>query len=304
MSLPSPSSSDAVVAVNGLSRHFGAKAALQEVSLYVPRGSVFGLMGENGAGKTTLIKHLLGLLRPEKGTVRVFGLDPTVDTVAVLGRLGYLSESRDLPAWMRINELLRYTAGFYPKWDHAYAESLRHQFGLRPSSRVRTLSKGEQAKLGLLVALAYRPELLLLDEPSSGLDPLVRHDILEAIIRAVAEEGRTVLFSSHLLDEVERVSDHLTMLHQGRVVFSGPLDQVKQSHRRLIIHFDTAQVAPPRLEGALSVSGGGREWKVVCAGLNLATAVHAAHLGGVIVDEQSATLDEIFVARAAKGAVS
>ena len=104
MSLPSPSSSDAVVAVNGLSRHFGAKAALQEVSLYVPRGSVFGLMGENGAGKTTLIKHLLGLLRPEKGTVRVFGLDPTVDTVAVLGRLGYLSESRDLPAWMRINE--------------------------------------------------------------------------------------------------------------------------------------------------------------------------------------------------------
>jgi ABC-2 type transport system ATP-binding protein len=150
------------------------------------------------------------------------------------------------------------------------------------------------------VALAHRPELLLLDEPSSGLDPLVRRDILEAIIRSVAEEGRTVLFSSHLLDEVERVSDHLAMIHQSRIVFSGPLDQVKQSHRRLIIRFETAQPAPPRLEGALSVSGCGREWKVVCGGISGDTAAHAASLGGVVVDQQTPTLDEIFVARAGK----
>lgn len=225
MTLPSPSSADAVIAVTGLSRRFKAKAALDDVSLYVPRGCVFGLVGENGAGKTTLIKHLLGLLRAEAGMVRVFGRDPIADTVEVLGRIGYLSETRDLPAWMRIDELLRYTEGFYPKWDRRYAEQLREQFGLNASARVRTLSQGQLAKLGLLVALAYRPELLLLDEPSSGLDPLVRRDILEAIIRSVAEEGRTVLFSSHLLDEVERVSDHLAMIHQGRIVFSGPLDQ-------------------------------------------------------------------------------
>lgn len=297
MTFPSPSSADALIAVTGLSRRFGTKLALNDVSLFVPRGCVFGLVGENGAGKTTLIKHLLGLLRAETGSVRVFGCDPVARSVEVLSRVGYLSENRDLPAWMRVDELLRYTAGFYPNWDDQYAEELREQFGLIPSVRVRTLSQGQLAKLGLLVALAYRPELLLLDEPSSGLDPLVRRDILEAIIRSVADEGRTVLFSSHLLDEVERVSDHLAMMHQGSVVFSGPLDQVKQGHRRLIIRFENSQIAPPRLEGALSVAGSGREWKVVCTGV---TAAHAATLGGVIVDDQTPTLEEIFVARAAK----
>lgn len=298
MKLPSPSSADAVVNITGLCRRFGAKTVLQDVSLYVPRGCVFGLVGENGAGKTTLIKHLLGLLRAEVGAVRVFGLDPVANDVAVLGRIGYVSETRDLPAWMRVDELLGYTAAFYPGWDVAYAEALREQFGLSPAARVRTLSQGQLAKLGLLVALAYRPELLLLDEPSSGLDPLVRREILEAIIRSVAEAGRTVLFSSHLLDEVERVSDHLAMMHQGRIVFSGPLDQVKESHRRYVIRFASAQARPPRLQGALSISGCGREWKVVSSGLSHQTTAHAASLGGVILDERTATLDEIFVARA------
>jgi ABC-2 type transport system ATP-binding protein len=300
VNLPSPSSAAAVISVTGLSRRFGSMFALNDVSLFVPRGCVFGLVGENGAGKTTLIKHLLGLLRAQTGTVRLFEQDPIQDTVEVLSRVGYLSENRDLPAWMRVDELLRYTRGFYSSWDDGYAEQLLKQFGLDRTARVRTLSQGQTAKLGLLLALAYRPELLLLDESSSGLDPLVRHDILEAIIRSVAEEGRTVLFSSHLLDEVERVSDHLAMIHQGRILFSGPLDQVKQAHRRLIVRFATAQTAAPQIAGALSVSGCGREWKIVCADPNGKLSAHAASLGGTIVDEQIATLDEIFVARAGK----
>jgi ABC-2 type transport system ATP-binding protein len=301
MNLPSPSSAGAVISVTALSRHFGVQAALQEVSLYVPGGCVCGLVGENGAGKTTLIKHLLGLLRAQTGTVRVFGLDPVADDVAVLSRIGYLSETRDLPGWMRIDDLLRYTGAFYAGWDEGFANRLREQFALSPAVRVRTLSQGQLAKLGLLVAMAHRPELLLLDEPSSGLDPLVRREILEAIIRTVAEEGRTVLFSSHLLDEVERVSDHLAMMHQGRIVFSGPLDQVKESHRRFIIRFEAAQARPPQLEGALCISGHGREWKVVSSGLSHLTTAHAASLGGVILEEGMATLDEIFVARAKGG---
>jgi ABC-2 type transport system ATP-binding protein len=298
MNFPSPSSAEAVISVSALSRRFGPKAALEDVSLFVPHGCVFGLVGENGAGKTTLIKHLLGLLRAETGTVRVFGHDPIADDVEVLRRIGYLSEDRDLPSWMRVEEVLRYTEGFYPAWDRGYAEQLRAQFGLAGDARVRTLSQGQQAKLGLLLALAYRPELLILDEPSSGLDPLVRRDILEAIIRSVAEEGRTVFFSSHLLDEVERVSDHLTMLHRGRVVFSGPLEQVRQSHRGLVIRFATSQSEPPRIDGALSVNGYGREWKVVCSGASTSVTAHAAQLGGVVVEELTPTLDEIFVARA------
>jgi len=301
---PSPSSAEAVIAVTGLSRRFGSKAALRDVSLYVPRGGVFGLVGENGAGKTTLIKHLLGLFRAQSGAVRVFGRDPVTHNVEVLGRLGYLSEQRDLPGWMRVDELLRYTEGFYPKWERAYAEQLRQQFALPQATRVRALSQGQLAKLGLLLALAHRPELLLLDEPSSGLDPVVRREILETIIRSAADEGRTVLFSSHLLDEVERVSDYLAMIHDGCMVFCGPLEQVKQLHRRLIIRFETAPSMPPRLEGALSVSGHGREWKVLCGEANARLTAHAASLGGVVVDDQTPTLDEIFVARAGQGPVT
>ena len=180
---------------------------------------MFGLVGENGAGKTTLIKHILGLLRAETGSVKVFNQDPVADPVDVLGRIGYLSEQPDLPGWMRVDELLRYTQAFYPKWDMAYAEKLRQQFGLDPAARLKNLSKGQQAKAGLLTAQAHRPDLLLLDEPSSGLDPIVRRDILEAVIRTVADEGRTVFFSSHLLEEIERVSDHIAMLHQGKIGF-------------------------------------------------------------------------------------
>ena len=175
---------------------------------------MFGLVGENGAGKSTLIKHLLGLWRAEAGSVKVFGLDPVPDPTAVLGRIGYLSEQPDLPGWMRVAELLRYTQAFYPRWDATYAEQLLRQFGLDAGARIRTLSKGQRARLGLIAAEAHRPDLLILDEPSSGLDPIVRRDILEAIIRTVTDEGRTVIFSSHLLDEVERVSDHVAMLHQ------------------------------------------------------------------------------------------
>ena len=213
-----PNPTDAVIQIAGVTRGFGSKLALDQVSLTIPPGVVFGLVGENGAGKTTLIKHLLGLLKAQSGSVRVFGVDPVADPVGALSRIGYLSEQRDLPPWMRVDELLRYTQAFYPSSDAAYAEQLRQQFGLDDEAQIKNLSRGKCAKAGLLLALAHRPKLLLLDEPSSGLDPLVRRDILEAIIRTVADEGRTVLFSSHLLDEIERVSDCVGMMVGGRIV--------------------------------------------------------------------------------------
>src|SRR5216117_3030803 len=222
-----------VITVADLTRRFGATTALASVSLSLPSGAVYGLVGANGAGKTTLIKHILALLRAERGTVRVFGLDPVADPVAVLSRIGYLSEENDLPGWMRVDELIRYTSAFYPKWDDAYAEELRRTFALDPAAKIRTLSKGQKARAGLLIALAHRPELLVLDEPSSGLDPIVRRDILGAVIRTIAHEGRTVLFSSHLLDEVEQVADHVTMIDHGRIVLSAPVDAIKESHRSL-----------------------------------------------------------------------
>jgi ABC-2 type transport system ATP-binding protein len=289
---------EAVVRVESLTRRFGAKVALDNVSLTVPRGSVFGLVGANGAGKTTLIKHVLGLLRASAGSVRVFGRDPVADPVGVLGRVGYLSEDPDLPGWMRVGELLRYTRAFYPGWDDAYAERLRSDFGLDPAARVKQLSKGQKARAGLLVALAYRPELLVLDEPSSGLDPIVRRDIMEAIIRAIAEEGRTVLFSSHLLHEVERVADRVAMIHRGRVVFDSALDDVKETHRFLTLRFAEARRRPPALAGVLTWDGGGCEWTALCSGRPGEVREAAADAGARVVEERVPSLDEIFVAQA------
>lgn len=294
------SASEAVIDIAGLSRRFDEKLALDGINLRVQRGTVLGLVGANGAGKTTLIKHLLGLLRAESGTVRVFGHDPVADPVGVLGRIGYLSETRDLPGWMRIDELLRYSQAFYPKWDAEYAETLRQQFGLEPLARVRNLSRGETARAALLIALAHRPELLVLDEPSSGLDPVVRRDILEAIIHTISEEGRTVLFSSHLLDEVERVSDHLAMMAEGKLVLCGPLEGIQASHHHLTIRFNAPLSHAPELREALHISGNGREWTVLCNGTREALLVAVAKLGASVVADRAPSLDEIFVARAAQ----
>src|SRR5438270_11407560 len=220
-----------VIEVTELTRRFDSRTALDSVSLSMPRGAVYGLVGANGAGKTTLIGHILGLRRAESGSVRVFGLDPVADPVGVLSRIGYLSEENDLPGWMRVDELIRYSRAFYPAWDDGYAEELRQTFALEPAAKIKNLSKGQKARAGLLIALAHRPELLVLDEPSSGLDPIVRRDILGAVLRTIAGQGRTVLFSSHLLEEVERVADHVTMISQGRIALSAALVVVMASYR-------------------------------------------------------------------------
>lgn len=288
---------DPVVQIRGLSRRFGRTAALQGVDLTVPRGVVFGLVGSNGAGKTTLLKHVLGMLRAHEGTVRVFGRDPVADPPGVLSRIGYVSEEHDLPDWMRIWELLRYTQAFYSGWDTAYAQELRGRFGLEPNARIRELSRGQRARAALLVALAHRPELLVLDEPSSGLDPLVRRDILEAIIRSIADEGRTVLFSSHLLHEVERVADHVALIDQGRVVLDAPLDDLLATHRRWTVRFAEAQVRPPALAGVLSWEGAGHEWTAVYQGEGADFPATAARHGAQVLDKRVPSLDEIFVAR-------
>jgi ABC-2 type transport system ATP-binding protein len=291
-----------VIRVSELTRRFGARTALASVTLSLPRGAVYGLVGANGAGKTTLIKHVLGLLRAERGSVRVFGLDPVADPVGVLSRIGYLSEENDLPGWMRIDELIRYTRAFYPGWDEAQAEGLLQAFALDPAAKIKSLSKGQKARVGLLIALAYRPELLVLDEPSSGLDPIVRRDILGAVIRTIADEGRTVLFSSHLLEEVEQVADHVTMISQGRIVLSAPLEAIKESHRCVTVCFAESRPMPPAVARVLRWDGEGREWTAVVRGGSGELQAAVADGGGRIVGERAPSLDEIFVAHVGNAA--
>ena len=289
--------SPAIIEVQHLSRRFDDRQALHDLSLTVPRGGVFGLIGGNGAGKTTLIRHLLGMLKAQQGSVRVFGLDPVAAPAAVLGRIGYLSEDRDLPNWMRLQDLLRYTQAFYPSWDSAYAEELRKNFDLNPATCVKSLSRGQRARAGLLIALAHRPELLVLDEPSSGLDPVVRRDILGSIIRTVADEGRTVLFSSHLLDEVERVADRVAIIHEGRILLTSEMEQVRESHRRLVLQFRNSTNEPPAIDGMLHRTGSGTEWTYWCSG-DLEQLQQAAEaMQARILMESTLTLDEIFLLR-------
>jgi len=291
----------AVVEVNELSRTFAQKTALDRVSFRASAGQVYGLVGSNGAGKTTLIKHLLGLLRASTGSVRVFGLDPVRDPVGVLSRIGYLSEERELPEWMSIEELMCYTQAYHPSWDAAYARELLDTFALDPRKKIKELSKGMRAQTGLIAAVAHRPELLILDEPSSGLDVVVRRDILDAVVRAVADDGRTVIFSSHLLDEVERMSDHVTLMHQGRVALSGVLDDVRREYQRSRVRFAENFDQPPLLDTALMMEGGGRTWSVVHSGSPDQFRQSVLARGGEIVESRDATLEEIFLARAGRG---
>jgi len=289
-----------LVDVNNLSRSFGRKLALDRVNFHVAKGRVCGLVGANGAGKTTLIKHLLGLLRAQSGSVRVFDHDPVRDPVAVLSRIGYLSEERELPEWMRVDELMAYTQAFHPTWDTSYAQQLLETFALDPSRKIKELSKGMRAQAGLVAAVAHRPELLILDEPSSGLDVVVRRDILDAIVRTVADDGRTVIFSSHLLDEVERMSDHVTMIHDGRVTLSGALDDLRRRYRRSRVRFREGFDHPPVLESALVMDGGGRMWSVVHSAPSEEFRLSVLTHGGEIVESRDATLEEIFLARAGR----
>jgi ABC-2 type transport system ATP-binding protein len=285
-----------IIKVENVTRQFGKTIALNKVSINMPKGIVLGLVGENGAGKTTLIKHLLGLLRAREGKVRVFGKDPVADPEFVLTRLGYLSEHReDLPGWMRIKELFRYTRAFYPRWDSRYSQELCETFDLDPDQKIKTLSKGQKAQVGLINALAHRPELLLLDEPSSGLDPVVRHDILATVIRSVVNEGRSVFFSSHLLDEIELVADQVVIMHKGGILVDSPLAEIRNSYCSLELSFESDFKVPPQLTGLMWFKGDGKQLSVLCKADMDVLKQKAREFGARIVKAKRPILNEIFV---------
>ena len=286
-----------VVEVNGLSRKFGPTEALTDINIKLNRGIVYGLVGANGAGKTTLIKHLLGLLRCQEGSVKIFGQNPVTNPASVLSKIGYLSEDRDIPDWMTIREFCDYVHAFHPNWDDNYANELLNTFELSDSKVIKDLSRGMRAQVALIGAVAHKPDLLILDEPSSGLDAIVRKDILNAVVRTISEEGRTVLFSSHLLEEVERLSDHVIMIQNGRVALDEALDLLGSSHHFTELRFKENQFSFPDLAETVSSSGDGRSWNVIhqCSPEQFEESI--VRFDGEIVSSRHATLEEIFIAR-------
>ena len=220
--------SQPAIAVQGLSRRFGKRAAVDSLAFEVPTGGVCGFLGRNGAGKSTAIRMLMNLTEPTAGRALLLGLDARRHHAELMSRVGYVAEVPILYDWMTVRELVRFTSQFYGKWNAAAVDALLDRFGLDQRQKVRHLSRGTHAQLALALAMGHDPELLILDEPATGLDVLVRRDFLESIIQIIQQEGRTVLFSSHLVHEVERVADQIVVIDQGRLLVSARLDDLKE----------------------------------------------------------------------------
>jgi ABC-2 type transport system ATP-binding protein len=253
---------DTVIETRGLARRFGRTMAVENLNLDVPRGSVFGFIGRNGAGKTTTVRMLLGLLPMTAGSATVLGLDARKRSFDIKRRVGYVPETHHFYQWMTVGELTRFTSSFYPAWQHAKCSELIDRFELDRTKKVKELSKGMVAKLALTLALAHDPELLVLDEPTGGLDVMVRRDFLESIVRMIQEEGKTVFLSSHVLTDMERVADEIAIIEEGRLVKRAPLQELKEKVKKVRLTFRDEPPADVRIEGARSVARDGREWLV------------------------------------------
>ncbi|MDN5294171.1 MAG: type transport system ATP-binding protein [Eubacteriales bacterium] len=217
----------------GLTKVFGQVAAVKELDLRVPKGSIYGFLGPNGAGKTTTIKMLLGLLQPTGGGIRVLGLDPKKESLEILMRTGYVAETQNMYGYMTVKEIIDFCKALYPRWEDGTVKKYLDLFELPTGKKVKALSKGMKNQLALALALGSGPDLLILDEPTSGLDPQKIKDFLTVIVEQVAETGQTVFFSSHQLYEVERIADWVGMIVQGRLVFSSSMDDLKARHKKI-----------------------------------------------------------------------
>lgn len=222
-----------IIQTRGLTRRFDSFDALRQLDLTVPRGSIFALLGPNGAGKTTAIKVLMNILEPTSGMAEVLGVPSTRLGPAQFQRIGYVSENQELPEWMTVGQFLEYCRGFYPSWDEGFCAKLLAQFDLPPDRKLQHLSRGMKMKAALLSSLSYRPELLVLDEPFSGLDPLARDEFISGMLSLAGESEWTILVSSHDIGEVERLVDWVAFLDRGRLRLCEPAAVLQECFRTL-----------------------------------------------------------------------
>jgi len=246
----------------GLTKRYGTSVVVDRLSLSVPRGSTFGLIGPNGAGKSTTIKMLMGLLAPTSGSARVLGFDVATRSRDVRRQVGYVPETHQIYRWMRVGEVVGFVKLLYDSWDDRLCEDLLDRFALDRNKRVKHLSKGAIAKLGLLLAIAHKPEVLVLDEPVSGMDPIIREEFLEGVLQAVADGRRTILFSSHNLDDVRRLADSVAILCEGRLVVHRDTDALLASTKRVTAVLKDGCLPRGAPEGVIWQRVARREWSL------------------------------------------
>jgi ABC-2 type transport system ATP-binding protein len=284
---------DPAIEFRSVCKSFRKKQVLSATTLSVERGKTFAFLGRNGAGKTTAIRMMLGLLPRDAGEVRVLGFDPATEPLEVRSRVGYLAEDQQMYGWMRIDEILRFVAPFYATWDHDLALKYVREFELPPAQKIKTLSKGQNVRLGLVLALAHRPELVILDDPALGLDPVMRKQFNRDLITHLQGEGRTVFYSSHLLYEVEPVADEVAILDAGRIVRQTDTETLRRDVRQFVLNREALAIVRDDM-AVLDVQTSGDD---VAITVENATAISALlEREGLRHRVLELNLDEIFAA--------
>jgi ABC-2 type transport system ATP-binding protein len=286
-----------VIETHQLTKRFGKFAAVEALDLNVRAQQITGFLGRNGAGKSTTIKMLLGMTHPTSGTATLLGknIDDPNDNREARRNIAYVGEDKQLYAYFTVEELIRFTRSFYADWQPEVAQRLLADYELPPKRKVRALSKGMRTKLALLLALSRKPELLILDEPSEGLDPVAIEELLQALVGA-ASEGTTIFFSSHQIAEVERIADRVCIIDHGTLVEDFSLDELQRDYRRVTLGFaTTAPVDEFRMPGIRRVRRADRQLSVLVRGNSDAVAAQGRSMNAVSVDVVPISLREVFL---------
>jgi ABC-2 type transport system ATP-binding protein len=286
------------IETNQLTKSFAGQSALRGLDLRVPVGSIFGFLGRNGAGKTTTIKTLMGLLRPDSGAAQVFGV-PIVDadsSVEIRRRIGFVTEDKELYPYMTVQQLIRFTRPFFPNWRHDLEQRYLQIFELPPRRKIPDLSKGMRSQLMLLIAVSRGADLLVLDEPTDGLDPAATENVLRELVTISASSGTTIFFSSHQLAEVEAIADHIGIVDKGKMIVAGSLDDIKTRYQRLrLVSADPPKLPTRWVEGVESVHQEGRVVSILASHNADAIIDQARSFSGSDVERFPVTLKEIFL---------
>ena len=284
-----------VIRTQGLTRYFGARPAVYELNLEVPRGGVFALLGRNGSGKTTTIRMLLGLLEPTRGGGSILGYDIRALPPEARARIGYLTEEHQVYGWMTVRQTSEFQSRFYPTWNDKVFRGIIDHFGLRPEAQVKSLSRGQRAGLCLALTLAPEPELLILDDPAMGLDPVARRSLVESMIYLTRRSDRTIFFSTHQLADVERVADYIAVLDHSVLRAACPLEAFRSSIRQVRLRFAGTPPPLPKIPGLLQAIRSEGELRITCVHYNGTTEAALRNLAPTHMEEVPLSLEDAFV---------
>jgi ABC-2 type transport system ATP-binding protein len=284
-----------MIVTHRLTKYYGRRRAVDALGLRVPQGSVYGLLGRNGAGKSTAIKMLLGMVHPDYGHAELFGEDARQLRPETRAKIAYLAEGHPLYRWMTVGEAVRFARAFYPRWNGPLVEQILNHFELSPRAKLRRLSNGQRAQVSLALAVAADPELLILDDPTIGLDTVVRRDFLESLIQIIQSRGRTILFSSHILSDVERVADRIGVLVDGVLRVDCPTDHFKETLRKVVLEFDDEPPKFPAMPGLVSDRQVGHMRELIIVGYNEVHLRAAEALAPRAIDVMELNLEDAFI---------